>query len=60
MAKTIASINYIISPQKMPKKGQELKLTIGIIDQFGNKHLIKNIVFRSTNFKKSVYTSTDF
>lgn len=46
MTQTIASIDYIIHPKKMPKKGQKLKLTVGIIDQFGNKHWIKNIISR--------------
>ncbi len=45
---TSVSICFIVHPIKIPKKGMSINLKVGIIDQFGNKCWIKNIVFRST------------
>ncbi len=45
---TAVSICFIIHPRKMPKSGVSINLKVGIVDQFGNKYWVKNIIFRST------------
>jgi hypothetical protein len=46
-ARTSVGVDFIILPKKMPKNGEAVTLSIGIIDQFGNKHWVKNVDFRS-------------
>ncbi len=44
-ARTRVSVDFFIIPMEMPKKGDVITLSIGIIDQFGKKHWIKNVDF---------------
>jgi len=48
MGQTSVSICFIVIPKKFPKKNASMSLKIGIIDQFGQKNWIKNIIFRPT------------
>lgn len=41
---SIVSICFIVHPIKMPKNKEPLKLKVGIIDQFGNKYWVKNVL----------------
>lgn len=45
---TSVSICFIVHPKKIPNSGASVNLTVGIIDQLGNRYLVKNIVFRSS------------
>lgn len=47
-ARTSVSVCFIISTKQMPKKGATIKMSIGIIDQFGNYHWVKNVTLRAT------------
>jgi hypothetical protein len=47
-ARTTVGIDFMILTKKLPKVGRAIKLNIGIIDQFGKKHWIKGVVFRSS------------
>lgn len=42
---TAVSICFIAHPRKMPISGQPIKLKVGVIDQFGNRYWVKNILF---------------
>jgi len=47
-ARTALSICFIVHPLKMPEKGMPIRLKVVVIDQFGNKYRVKNVIFRST------------
>lgn len=44
---TSVSICFILHPKKFPKNGEQLNLKVGVIDQFGNKYWVNNILFRN-------------
>lgn len=46
-ARTSVSIDFMIATKEMPAIDKAIKLNIGIIDQFGNKHWVKRVVLRS-------------
>lgn len=43
---TSVSICFIMHPKKMPESKESIHLKIEIIDQFGNKHRVKDVIFR--------------
>jgi hypothetical protein len=52
MATTEASADFWIRPP-VRKEGQALKATIASIDQFGNEHQVKNVVFKGQQPRES-------
>jgi hypothetical protein len=52
---TEISLDYWVCPPIL-KEGENLKLTIGITDQFGNEHKVKNLVFVGHKKNKPDYS----
>lgn len=47
-ARTRVSIQFFIFPIEMPGEGEVIFLSIGVVDQFGTKHWVKNVRLQST------------